>query len=543
MPGMRLHLLSSCVLVTAASAFAQSNAVPGTDVNLYEMGSASYYGREGDPYPNGTIGFAFGHSMCNAGSVHIPWDFIVGNQMQSTHPKIAFLVVKEVDGRMYQVSNRAFLKHSRFAFNFSSGACAPCQSGPPDTFRIGCADTYGPGFNASQSSLGPTGEIDPWLGTFDSVGSYFDRGDPSVGGAAATDNVYTLSPIGFGAVKNRVNCEESDLTGAGTFRAQCHVVILGEPLQNRANNLRSKAIDFNWGGSSWTVSTSGGSVQGPVLTQWTGATTDIGGNGTDDGRFMVGVNVTGPVDGKWHYEYAVQNIDNSRGAATFRIPIAPGAIVDNVGVHDIDQDDSNDWSHQFSGDELTFSAGVDNALEWNTIYNFWFDCSAAPVFGQTTLDQALPGPGQSDVTVGARVPQGVLNAATAVLGDSDCGGAGMTLAASARPVLGTSITLDTTSIPGGTTAGALILSFDRSNPAIDLTPIGMANCAYHGAGSDAHLPFSLPIGSAAQFPVSFPNVAGLVGVQIVGQSFTVGPLLTSLGVVGSNGLLLGLATN
>ena len=32
-------------------------------------------------------------------------------------------------------------------------------------------------------------------------------------------------------------------------------------------------------------------------------------------------------------------------------------------------------------------AGVDNPLEWNTLYNFWFDCTAAPTAGTVQLDQ------------------------------------------------------------------------------------------------------------------------------------------------------------
>ena len=32
-----------------------------------------------------------------------------------------------------------------------------------------------------------------------------------------------------------------------------------------------------------------------------------------DGRVFVGVRVTGPVQGRYHYEYAVHNRDNRRG--------------------------------------------------------------------------------------------------------------------------------------------------------------------------------------------------------------------------------------
>ena len=94
---------------------------------------------------------------------------------------------------MVQISGESFLKHSRIAFNFSSGPCAPCQTGPSQTMRIGCSDTYSTGFNGNRFNLGPTTEIDPWLGTWNPFGSYFDVGDPAVTGAAATDGLQSLT--------------------------------------------------------------------------------------------------------------------------------------------------------------------------------------------------------------------------------------------------------------------------------------------------------------------------------------------------------------
>lgn len=39
---------------------AQSNAIPGSDINVFAVDSPSYYGRVGSAYPNGTAGFAIG---------------------------------------------------------------------------------------------------------------------------------------------------------------------------------------------------------------------------------------------------------------------------------------------------------------------------------------------------------------------------------------------------------------------------------------------------------------------------------------------------
>lgn len=398
----------SLVLVSlvALPLAAQANAVPGTDIAIYEVGSPTVYGRTGPAYPNGTAGVVIGHSMCNNGSVALPWVGTSGSTMIETYPKIAFLLARESGGRMVQISGKSHMKHSRVAYNFSgTNPCGPCQSGPSNHFRIGCYDVYSFGFNGNRSNLGPTTEIDPWLGTWNPVGSYFDVGDPGQAGyPAAADGIQSLSTSGWDAVKNRMEVPEQDLIVPGTFYGQNHLMILGEPVANRDNNLVSRPLTFGWNGSNWSVSLQGTSVQGSVLERWTGATTAKAGNGSDDGRFLVAVKVTGPVNGMWHYEYAVHNLDNHRGGAALRIPICATARVENVGFHDIDANALNDWTPVRVGNALEFQAGAGNPLDWNTFYNVWFDSDAAPVSGAVEVDSARPGPGALTIAVPAQVP-------------------------------------------------------------------------------------------------------------------------------------------
>jgi len=399
---------------------AQSNSIPGSDVMVYDVGWPSAYGRVGAPYPNGTAGFVIGHSMSNCGSVHIPWQGTVGGQMVDNHVRIAFLLARESDGRMVQVSGKSFMKHSRIAFNFSGSApCFPCQSGPSNHFRIGCYDIYSAGFNGNQQTLGPTTELNPWLGTWNPLGSYFDIGDPGQAGyPAPADSVQSLNTSGFTPVKNRMNVPEQELIIPGQFYGQNQVSIIGEPVANRDNNQVSRPVNISWGGSSWSINLLGSSQMGSVLEQWTGATSTLGGNGNDDGRFRVAVKVTGPVNGMWHYEYAVQNVDNDRGGASLRIPVCADARVENIGFRDIDQDSFNQWAINRQGGELSFLASANNPLDWNTFYNFWFDSDAAPSTGSVTIDQARLGPGALSVNVGTTIP-GLLG--TRYLGDG-CGG-------------------------------------------------------------------------------------------------------------------------
>ena len=395
------------VLGLSSALVSQSNTVAGLDSTVYNLGDLRVNGRRGPAYPNGEVGITNGHSFCNSGSVHIPWTGSSGGLMIDTYPKIAFMIARLSNGRMVQVSGKSFLKHSRIAFNFSSGPCGPCTSGPSNHHRIGCSDTYSTGFNGNRYNLGPTTEVNPWLGTWDSQNSYFDRGDPAVSGPAAFDRVQSLTSSqtnSFDSVKNRMIVPEAELAVSGQFFTQVHLMIQGEAVANRADNIRNRGCSFNWSGSSWSDSWVGSSLNGSVLTRWPGASLNQGQNGNDDGRFLVAVNVTGPVNGMWHYEYAIHNLDNDRGGASLRLPVCPTARVENAGFRDIDSDSLNDWSFSRSGGEISFLATPSNAIDWNTIYNFWFDSDAAPVAGTSSIDQARIGPGALSVNVATEVP-------------------------------------------------------------------------------------------------------------------------------------------
>jgi hypothetical protein len=345
----------------------------------------------------------------------------VGGVMTDTYPKIAFLLARESNGRMVQISGPGFCKHSTAVYNFASGPCAPCQSGAAGLFRRGCSDTYGSGTNANQSNLGPTSEINPWLGTWNSVGSYFDIGDPAQAGyPLPADGVKSLSSSGFGQIKNRIIVRESEIVAGATYHGQVHLMIQGEPVANRGNNIQSRPMSIAWGGTTYAVDEVGEATDGSVLTKWTGATHEIAGNGNDDGRFLVAVKVTGPLAGMYRYEYAIHNLDNHRGGASLRIPVDAAAVVQNAGFHDIDGNSLNDWTFSRTSTEIAFTAQATNPLDWNTIYNCWFECSKAPSYGLVSIDEARVGPGALTVQVGSDVPSGIPTARIQKVG-TGCG--------------------------------------------------------------------------------------------------------------------------
>ncbi len=397
----------------APAVFCQSNITPGLNGRLSLVDALTYWGRRGPAHPNGEIGMAMLNEMCNPGSVEIPWYAA----MAPDHPKFGFLIVRESGGRMVQISDWSFCKHAFTSTNYS-GPCGTCNGSSAGGSRMGlnCADTYGAGNNGDPYWLGPPDEIDPWLGTWNPVGSYFDRGDPAATGAAASDGNRSLSrgqTNAFDNVKNRVTVKEQELLVPGRFFYGIHLIHQGEASANRGDNLASRGFTPSYGGGQWTLNNNQiGQSHGTILQQWQNATIGQGGNGsatgTDDGSFFVAVVTTQPGGGSlWHYEYAVHNFDNSRGGQSLRIPLCGSSVVSNAGFRDIDGNTLNDWTWSRIGNELVFQGPATNPQNWNQIFNFWFDCTTAPAPGHVTIDQARLGQGAPSVTVPARVPGGV----------------------------------------------------------------------------------------------------------------------------------------
>ncbi len=416
----RIALLSFAALATSVAA--QSNVVPGLDGRLSLIDNLTYWGRRGPAHPGGEVGMSMLNEMCNPGSVNIPWQAA----MSSNHPKFGFVVVRVHDGRMEQISDWSYCKHAFTSVNVN-GQCGSCQDpGTGSLMGVNCSDTYSEDNNGERFWLGPPEEINAWLGTWNPVGSYFDRGDPPVGGAGATNGVRSLTMAqvsAFDAVKNRITVDEADLlTPGATYFYGIQLIHQGESVANRGDNLASRGFNPSWSGGQWSFANNTAQMaHGSILTRWPNADVNSGQNGNDDGRFFVGSVVTPLGGGMFHYEYAVHNVDNDRGGATFRLPIDAGATASNFTFRDIDGDPLNQWLATRVGNEIVFTAPANNPLNWNTIYNFGFDASFPPGAGTALLDEARIGPGALTVSVPAKVPAGVTVAQWNAVGDG-CGG-------------------------------------------------------------------------------------------------------------------------
>jgi hypothetical protein len=475
----RIALLSFAALASGVAA--QSNTVVGLNGRLEVLDNITYWGRRGAAYPGGEVGLSMRNTMCNPGTVSIPWFA----QMQEDHPKFGFLITRLVGDRMVQISDRSYCKHA-FTSASTNGACGTCNGIGGTMMGVGCSDTYSAGNNASRNNLGPADEINPWLGTWNHVGSYFDQGDPNVGPPGNTDGAQSPINVGTDEVKNRVTVQESDLQVAGAlYFYGIHLVHQGEAVANRGDNIKSRGFTASYSGTTWSVANSGvGETFGSILQHWPGATLNSGGNGNDDGRFFVASKVTALGGGNYHYEYAVHNVDNSRGGASLRIPIAASATASNFTFRDIDSNPLNDWTGSRAGDQVVFAAAANNPRKWKTLYNFGFDANIAPVDDFVGIDEAVPGPGQLLVAVAAKAAgTGSFAQGTTVgVGCGSTPGCSASFYELAFDLANSGFTM--TPGPNGYTVNSLAGSW--------IAPAGTTLALGDDSGTTQALPFSLP---------------------------------------------------
>lgn len=133
--------------------------------------------------------------------------------------------------------------------------------------------------------------------------------------------------------------------------------------------------------------------------------------------------------------------------------------------------------------------------------------------GETDISAALPG----TITVGADITP-------------------LAIDGSARPVIGTSITLDTANIPSGSGLGAVVGGLTEYTNGQSLAGFGMPGCSQY-VSTEATVVF-VPTGTTAQVPYTIPNDPNLAGVILVMQSAAFAPGANQLGVIASNGLRL-----
>lgn len=402
--GTTVGMLTSMAVVgllASASAFAQGQA-QGPDVIVGEIPDVQNYGAA-------TVGgvqyraYAVGTTSCNMGTQRLTW--IADN---NTHPVISQNMYRLHNGRFEQIA-QAWLKHGFCALqgNVCSSNCSPNPTGCP-ALGVLCSDPYSAGLNGSQSGLGPKSEINAANGAF----PY-----PWINNGVSDNNT----------LFKRLRVAQNDIAvpGAQFFVSSMYVQSEDALADNDNNNESYRRVTFsaNWdlqlqgatqrtkaGIYAWRDHGLGANTPDPDVNI---STADVPG----DGRFLIGSKVIFLGNGRYRYDYAVQNLTSDRSGASFTIPLPPGinANVGNLYFHDVEYHsgepyNSLDWTAQVTSNAVTWSCTETaaqnvnaNALRWDTIYTFSFEADVAPSAGAVTLGLFKPG-AQNTVGGGAYIP-------------------------------------------------------------------------------------------------------------------------------------------
>ncbi|MGE3165753.1 MAG: hypothetical protein AB7O52_12655 [Planctomycetota bacterium] len=391
------------------------NGVGGTgaDVIVGELeGSIQNYGNAGGYYA-----YSVGTTSCNIGTAELQW--IAGNNQ---HPVIGQNLYRLANGRFEQIA-QSWLKHGFTALQQNACSCGCVSSGTGARLGIGCSDPYSSSLNGSQGSLGAKSEVtDPANGAF----------------------IYPqiLDPPNTDLTWRRLRARAQDMdpalnVGALYFVEGHYVTPDDATANNQDNNASYRRVAVGASATNFPLSYVGATQrqkQGIRAWQDTDPSVTLQEIHTpDNGLMILGYNVTDNGNGTFHYEYALYNMNSTRGAQSFSLPIPGGVTVTNVGFHDVEYHSGEpysgaDWTATVAPGSITwstetFAANANaNALRWATLYNFRFDANAMPAAASATVAFFLPGT-PSNVLVPAVVPSGdftlaVTNLACTTLGQN-----------------------------------------------------------------------------------------------------------------------------
>ncbi len=357
------------------------------------------------PSLSGIEAFAVGTTSCNIGDQNLSW--VSGSNQ---HPVIGQTMYRLKNNRITQIG-QSWLKHGFFALTENACGCG-CNGQGGSSLGVGCSDPYCCGLNGQQGGLGPKSEVNPFTGFFPYP--WINRGNQGDTG----DFVYKRLQV-------RISDLDPAQDGGGQYFVEGHYIAPDDATAGNGNNNASyRPINVTGSGTAWSISLAGTTArEQPAIRAWKDNDPTVGLNSiqvpNNDGIFWLAVKVTDTGGGVWHYEYALQNLNSDRSCMSFAVPMVPGAVIFNVGFHDVDYHsgepyDGTDWAASIANNTITWSTDDintnpnANALRWGTLYNFWFDSNAALGSAPVTLQLFKPGTPTS-VTAVSRGPTGTLN--------------------------------------------------------------------------------------------------------------------------------------
>jgi hypothetical protein len=378
---------------------------------------------------DGITAYSFGLTTCNLGDGNLAY-----NVNTNQHPVFTQNLYRLHNGRLEHIG-LGWGMHAFCALQASAcGVCTPAGPGCPPALGAGCSSPESASIAGTQNLLGPRSQINPSTG-------YFPIDWDSNLPAAST------------ALHRRVQVHVSDLdpalNGGATYFAEVVLVQPQDALANENdNNASHRAVTIGAlsGGGYALVPAGVAFTEQPALYAWQLADPGVAIETVDvpdslpnlDGRYLVAHRATPNRDGTWHYEYAILNASSDRAARSFAVPLPDGAMITNVGFHDVDYHsgdgvnnittDGTDWAVALAAGLVSWSTDSfdsnpnANALRWGTLYNFRFDSILPPATAQATIGLFKPGT-PDEVSVIVTAPGAAETCAVDLSGDGAIDGA------------------------------------------------------------------------------------------------------------------------
>ena len=378
-----LHLwltLSTIAAIAWLSFCAPRALAQGPDLVIDNISSIQSFGTVSNVHA-----YSIASVNCNIGTDEVLWE-----SSTDSHPVFVQNLYRVFDGRVEQIG-MSWARHAFCALQMSAcGVCTP--SANCAALGVGCSTTNSAAIAASQGTLGPRSEINPFDGTF----------------------LYPFTGIGMSgnAVFRRLQVADDDIDavlypGARYF-VEAQAVAGDEATSGNSDN----SISYR----EVTFSSTGAVTPGPSLT----GATFVGASAVDawklddplveivdvvvpnDGLLRVGYRVFDEGGGEFRYEYAVQNTTCARAVSAISVPVPTAVTPTDLLFHGIahhsgEPYDDAPWDSVIGTGEVSWSTdsfATDpnaNALRWGTLYTFSLTAEAPPVATDVTLTLFEPG--------------------------------------------------------------------------------------------------------------------------------------------------------
>ncbi|RJP36531.1 MAG: hypothetical protein C4547_07215 [Phycisphaerales bacterium] len=363
----------------------------GPDIVVTDLPDILRWGSEG-----GYTAYSSATTSCNVGDLPAQWcEGVFPCPDVTRHPVISQDLYRLHRGRLEQIG-MSWVKHGYWANNLDG--CGDCQE--PKEFAVllgvNCSDTYSSGFNGAQARLAPRAQVNPVTGDF-----------PYPFDAPPVENV----------LSRRLHVADADLDrdanrGAKYFIAVQYIARDDAEAGNALNNgaYRQIKVRRRNGVLEFVNASESIAARSHPLMAWQEHDPAVELTAIDvpkDGRLIVAARVTALGNGRWHYEYAVHNVNSHRAVQSLSVPVDRTGRTFRVGFHDIDHHSGDGEGGQpYSGEDWqivrgpaavkwrsqTYQENLNaNALRWGTTFNFWFDSDLPPARVRAGLALFRPG--------------------------------------------------------------------------------------------------------------------------------------------------------